>query len=299
MHLNLTGVGVALVTPFLPNKTIDFDGLTNVINHVIDGGVDYVVSLGTTGEVATLTTQEKHQVFDHTLTVVNKRVPVIAGFGGNNTQAILEDMSAYDCSQFDAILSVSPYYNKPTQEGIYQHYATIAKYAPVPVIVYNVPGRTSSNISAKTTLRLAQDCTNIIATKEASGDLAQCMDIIHNKQREDFALISGDDILTLPLLALGGQGVISVVANAFPHSFSTMVKAALEGDFVTARHFHYQLLTLFDLLFVEGNPAGVKATLKILGVCGDTLRLPLVNVSSATYQKLEQGMATSIAVRNT
>ena len=289
MSLSLQGTGVALVTPF-KNSVIDFEGLRDVIEYTIAGGVDYLVSLGTTGETPTLTPNEQLEVLDFTVKVVEERVPVVAGFGGNNTAAIVEAIQNYHFDGVDAILSSSPAYNKPTQEGLFQHYMAIEAVAPRPIIIYNVPGRTSKNISAATTLRLAHASEKFVAIKEASGDMHQCMKIIQGKP-EKFLLLSGDDNLTLPMMAFGGKGAISVVANAFPRPFSSMVKACLRGDFDTANALHYDLLNITDLLFIENNPAGVKAALKILNICSEEVRLPIVPVTENTYQQLKLEIA--------
>jgi 4-hydroxy-tetrahydrodipicolinate synthase len=285
------GTGVAMVTPFHPNGDIDFGGLEAVINHIIGGGVEYIVSLGTTGESATLSKDEKKQVWKRTVEFVNGRVPLVAGIGGNNTHEILKDLESFDATGYDAILSVSPYYSKPTQEGIYQHYKAIAGVSPLPVILYNVPGRTGSTVSAETTLRLAHDFKNIIATKEASGSFDIFNHIMRDKPA-DFLLISGDDAIALPMVALGGSGVISVVGNALPKALSDMVRFALAGDYTAARPLHNKLVEITNLMFAEGNPAGVKHALKESGVCGDTVRLPLVNVGSATAQKIAAQLKT-------
>lgn len=285
MMNTLLGTGIALITPFHPDGSVDYDGLSRLIDHVITGGVDYVVSLGTTGETATLTTEEKAQILRHTVETVNGRVPVIAGFGGNNTRQVIDDILQADLSGITAILSASPYYNKPTQEGIYQHYMAIATAAPIPVILYNVPGRTSSNITATTTLRLAHDHPNIIGIKEASGNLEQCMDIVKDKP-DGFLVISGEDALTLPMISFGMDGVISVIGNAFPQSYSQLVQLAMQGNFSAATQLQWKLADMLKLLFVEGNPAGVKCALRHIGICGDTLRLPLVNVSKATDDRI-------------
>lgn len=290
------GLGVALVTPFLPKGNIDHAGLERLIDHQIAGGVDYVVSMGTTGESVTLTKAEKKELLAQTIGFVRNRVPVVLGVGGNSTAEVVENLNAFDMDGVDAILSVSPYYNKPTQEGIYQHYKAIAQVALRPIILYNVPGRTASNMTAETTLRLAKDFRNIIAIKEASADLDQMGRILKHKPK-DFMLISGDDALTLPIIAMGGVGVISVVGNALPAEFGTLVKAALKGDLDTARREHLRLLELIGLLFAEGNPGGIKHVLKVLGLCGDTLRLPLVNVSETTAGKLYQALADADVVR--
>lgn len=283
------GTGVALITPFQPSGIVDFQGLTRLINHVIDGGVDYVVTLGTTGETATLTVAEKKEIVNHTVTTVAGRVPVILGHGGNNTAALIDGLQQLDLTGISALLSVSPYYNKPTQAGIIAHYTALAAATELPLILYNVPGRTSSNLTADTTLHLAHKVDNIKAIKEASGSIEQCMAIVAGRPN-DFLVISGEDALTLPMLSFGMDGVISVVANAFPKEYSDMVRAGLAGDFTTARTLHFELLHLIDLLFAEGNPGGVKCALKHLGICGDTLRLPLVNVSNDTDKAIKQAV---------
>lgn len=281
------GTGIALVTPFNPDQTIDFKGLENLINHTIEGGVEYLVSLGTTGETATLSKEEKQSVFDFTVKIVNGRAPLVAGIGGNSTLEIVEYIKNFSSKGFDAILSVSPYYNKPTQEGIYQHYKAISEVSSLPIILYNVPGRTGSNMNAETTLKLAHDFDNIIGIKEASGDFEQCSKILKDKP-ENFFLTSGDDPITLPLIAMGAVGIISVIGNALPQLLSTMVRMCLDGKFIEAQPLHFSLLDITSLCFVEGNPAGIKAVLKQLDVCGDTLRLPLVNVSSGTFTRIAE-----------
>lgn len=280
------GTGVAIVTPFKENRSVDFDGLERLIEHLISGGIDYLVVNGTTGESVTLSRQEKLDVLAFVIKINNGRVPVVFGIGGNNTQDILDCFHTYDFTGVDAILSVSPFYNKPSQEGIYQHYKAIAAICPLPLILYNVPARTGSHMEAETVLRLANDCKNVIGVKEASGVIFNSMKIIKNKP-EGFLVISGDDILNLPIIASGGDGIISVIANAFPKDYSSMVKAALIGDFKTAQQLHYKYFDMVHYMFVDGNPPGIKATLKILGICGDTLRLPLVKVTSSTFQALE------------
>jgi 4-hydroxy-tetrahydrodipicolinate synthase len=280
----LKGTGVALVTPFNAQLEVDYKALTRLVKHVTDGGVNYLVVMGTTGESVTLNKEEKKKVLSHIKSVNEGKLPIVLGIGGNNTQEILETIEHTDFTGITAILSVSPYYNKPTQEGIYQHYVKIADACPVPVILYNVPGRTSSNILPETTLRLAKH-KNIIGIKEAAGSVEQVMKIVHKKP-ENFMVISGDDALTLPFMSVGAVGVISVVANSNPKLFTEMVNHCLNADFIAAQKPHYQLLEIIDLLFVEGNPAGVKAALKALGIIDDYVRLPLVNVSEATYNKL-------------
>ncbi len=290
------GLGVALVTPFRSNGQIDYAGLEKLIDHQIAGGVDYVVSMGTTGESVTLTKAEKHELLAQTIGFVRNRVPVVLGCGGNNTAEVIETLNSFEMDGVDAILSVSPYYNKPTQEGIYQHYKALAQVALRPIILYNVPGRTGSNMTADTTLRLAKDFKNIIAIKEASANLDQMGRILKHKPK-DFMLISGDDALTLPIIAMGGVGVISVVGNALPNEFSALVNAALKGDLETARREHLRLIEVIDLLFAEGNPGGIKNVLKVLGVCGDHMRLPLVNISEGTAKKLYQALADAEVVK--
>lgn len=279
------GTGVATVTPFHADGQVDYDGLKNLVEHLISGGVEYLVSLGTTGESATLSKDEKKKIFKFTAEVVDGRLPLVAGIGGNSTYEVVEAIKSFDTEGYDAILSVSPYYNKPTQEGIYQHYAEVAKVSPLPVILYNVPGRTGSNIEAATTIRLANDFMNIIGIKEATGSFDQINEVLRDKP-EHFLFISGDDPVALPTIAMGGAGVISVIGNAFPRQFSDVVRKSLAGDFKAAQKGHYSLINFTRLMFVEGNPAGVKTALKHLSICGDTLRLPLVQVSSSTAAKI-------------
>jgi 4-hydroxy-tetrahydrodipicolinate synthase len=279
------GTGVAMVTPFDQDGSIDYQGLSKLINYQIDGGVDYLVSLGTTGESATLTKSEKESVWKFTAEVVNKRVPLMAGIGGNSTAEVLESLKKLNIKGYDAILSVSPFYNKPTQEGIYQHYKIIAEESPLPVLIYNVPGRTASNITAETTLRLAHNCNNIFGTKEASGNFDQFNAILRDKP-EDFLFISGDDGITLPLLAMGGSGVISVAGNAIPKHLSDMVRLCLAGDFKAAAPMHLKLTSFFSKLFSENNPGGIKSALKHLGICNDYLRLPLCPVSEQNSSEI-------------
>jgi len=281
------GTGVAVVTPFQTNGQVDYNGLKNVINYLIDGGVEYLISLGTTGENATLSQAEKDKVWAYTAEVAAGRVNLIAGIGSNNTHEVVEQIKQFKIAGYDAILSASPAYNKPTQEGIYQHYKAIAEVAPLPVILYNVPSRTGSNISAETTVRLATDFKNIIGIKEASGNFDQFNQVMRDKP-EEFLFISGDDPVTLPMIALGAVGVISVIGNALPRQFSDMTRLCLAGDFKAAQKIHSQLIDFTRLMFVEGSPAGVKVALKHLGICGDTLRLPLVQVSEATAAKIIQ-----------
>ncbi len=289
--INFSGTGVAIVTPFLNNGNIDFPRLKNLINFVIDGGVNYIVSMGTTGESVTLTKEEKQEVWKFTAEAVDKKIPLVAGIGGNCTADIVNATKKFHIEGFDAILSVSPYYNKPSQEGIYQHYQAIADVASLPIMIYNVPGRTGSNISAETTLRLATTFKNIIATKDASGNFDQYNQILKDKP-ESFLLISGDDPITLPMMAMGADGVISVAANAVPHLVSKMVDECAAGRFDSARPYHLKLIDLIGLLFAEGNPAGVKAALKAIGMCESFLRLPLVPASEALSISINKVMDT-------
>ena len=279
------GVGVALVTPFQSNGQVDFTALQRLVEHQINNGTDYLVVQGTTGESATLSSDEKKAVLDFIIEINAKRLPIVLGIGGNNTRAVLEAIKSTELKDVDGILSVSPYYNKPSQEGIYLHYKTISAATSKPIILYNVPGRTMSNVLAQTTLRIARDCKNIVAVKEASGNLEQVMEIINNKP-EGFVVLSGDDALTLPHMAIGGDGVISVVANAFPKRFSTLVHAAMENKMDLARDKHYELIEVIQQLFADGNPGGVKHVLKLLNICDDNLRLPLVPVTKDVADKL-------------
>ncbi|MFT3753504.1 MAG: 4-hydroxy-tetrahydrodipicolinate synthase [Paludibacter sp.] len=281
----LTGMGVALITPFKSDESIDFDALARLVEHQIKNGTDYLVVCGTTAETPTLTEKEKEEVTRFVLQCNAGRLPIVLGVGGNNTKAVVEKLQTYDFTGIDAILSVTPYYNKPSQEGLYQHYAAIAKASPVPVVLYNVPGRTGVNMTAETTLRLAKEFSNICAVKEASGNFTQIDDIIKNKPA-DFMVISGDDGITFPLITLGAVGVISVIGNAFPKEFSRMARLALEGDYASARKIHHSFTELIELLFVEGNPAGVKSMLAVMGMVENKLRLPLVPNTIKTYEKI-------------
>lgn len=283
------GTGVAMVTPFQPDGQVDYPALERLINHLIEGGLEYLVSLGTTGESATLSKDEKKQVFAFTAKTVNKRVPLLAGIAGNNTLEVVAEIKEFDTDGYDAILSASPHYNKPTQEGIYQHYKAIAEASPLPVILYNVPSRTGSSVNAETTVRLANDFKNIIGIKEASGNFELMNQLMRDKP-EDFLLISGDDPITLPMMAMGAVGVISVTGNALPKQVSDMVRLCLQGDYKGAQSAHYGLIEFTRLMFTEGSPAGVKTALMQLGVCGDTLRLPLVQVGEATAEKIAAEM---------
>lgn len=282
----LRGTGVALVTPFREDGAVDEAALQNLVNFVIDNGVQYLVSLGTTGETATLSKEEKKAVFELTVQVAAGRVPVVIGIGGNNTNELLEEFSYFDLSKAAAILSASPYYSKPSQEGIYQHYKALAQATDKPIILYNVPGRTASNITAETTLRLAHDFKNIAGIKEASGNMVQCMHILKGAPK-DFLVTSGDDHLAMPLIACGMDGVISVAANCFPKDFCQLIYHALAGDFARAQPYHHKLLEGFDLLFAENNPAGVKAFLSEMGLIQNQLRLPLVPLSQSIHQQVK------------
>lgn len=283
--VNLQGMGVALITPFRHDKSIDFPALERLIEYQIASGIDFLVVLGTTAETATLTPEERLQVKKFVKEKVAGRIPLIIGCGGNNTAALVEELKHEDFSGYSAILSVVPYYNKPSQEGIYQHYSAIAEASPLPVLLYNVPGRTGVNMTAATTLRLAADHPNIIGVKEASGNFGQMDEIIKHK-KEDFMVISGDDGITFPLITLGAVGVISVIGNAFPKEFSRMVRLALNGDYASARAIHHKFADLFSLLFVDGNPAGVKCLLHAMGYIENELRLPLVPTRIATHDKI-------------
>ena len=289
--INLKGMGVALVTPFKADKSIDFDALGRIIEYQIQNGVDYLVVLGTTSENPTLSPDEREAIKLFVAERVQGRVPMVLGVGGNNTAAVVREAREVDPQRFSAILSVVPYYNKPSQEGIYQHYKAIAEASPLPVILYNVPGRTGVNMTAETTLRLAAEFPHIIAIKEASGNMVQVDEIIKHKP-DDFMVISGDDAVTFPLITLGAVGVISVIGNAFPREFSRMVRLALAGDYAAARTIHHRFNDLFGLLFVDGNPAGVKCVLNAMGYCENELRLPLVPTRITTYEKIRHVLDT-------
>lgn len=284
---NFTGTGVAIVTPFTSKGEVDFPSLTKLVEHLIKGRVEYIVVLGTTGESTTLSKEEKQQVVEHIVKVNKKRLPLVLGVGGNNTAEIVETLKKSKLSDFSAILSVSPYYNKPSQEGIYQHYKAIAKASPLPIILYNVPGRTSSNIAWDTTIRLANEFRNIVAIKEASGNLEQCMKIIKHRP-DNFLIISGDDNLTLPMIASGADGVISVVANAYPLDFSDMVRHALIHDLKTAQKLHYKLMEITEQLFADGNPGGIKHVLALKKITQAYVRLPLVEPNDTVKTKLKK-----------
>ena len=279
------GTGVALVTPFKNDFSLDTEALTRIVNYVIAGGVEYLVVLGTTAETATLTKEEKEIVIKTVIEANQNRVPLVLGVGGNNTLEVVNELKNRDFTSFSAILSVSPYYNKPTQEGIYQHFKAISEASPLPIILYNVPGRTASNVLPATVLRLANEFKNIVAIKEASGDLVQAMKIIQHKPK-DFLVISGDDMVTLPMVLAGGAGVISVIGEGFPKQFSDMVRFGLDGQVKAAYQLHYELADAIDMIFEQGNPAGIKEVFKVLNLSENTVRLPLVNVNDDLKQRI-------------
>ncbi len=285
----IKGTGVAIVTPFKNDTSIDFSALKKITEHVIGGGVNYIVVMGTTGEAATLTKDEKKAVLSYVLEITDKRVPVIAGIGGNNTQEVINCLRYADLNDVDAILSVVPYYNKPGQKGIFQHFKTIAGCSPVPVILYNVPGRTCCSMSAETCIELAHECENIAGIKEASGDMTQVTKIIKGKP-ENFVLLSGDDMLSIPVISLGGSGVISVLANAFPSQCSEMIGHALRNNFRTARELQFRMVEMIELCFAEGNPSGIKAMLSALNLSHNILRLPLVPVSRPMLSRIQKAV---------
>lgn len=278
-------MGVALITPFKEDESVDYDALLRLVDYQLQNGTDYLVVLGTTAETPTLTEDEKKQIVELVVSRVNGQIPIILGEGGNNTRAIVEKLKKNDYVGIDGILSVVPYYNKPSQEGIYQHYKAIAEASSLPIISYNVPGRTGVNMTADTTLRIADDFPNIVAVKEASGNMTQ-MDEIIKRKPENFDVISGDDGVTFPLITLGAIGVISVIGNAFPKEFSRMTRLALEGDYNSALTIHHSFNELFNLLFVDGNPAGVKCMLNMMGYIENKLRLPLVPTRITTYEQI-------------
>ena len=282
----LRGTGVALVTPFNQKQQVDFDALGKVIEFVLHGGAEYLVSLGTTGETPTLEKSEKIDIINFTYEKAGSAIPVVVGIGGNNTREILDDLETYPLQKAVAILSTSPYYSRPSQQGIHSHYQMIAQTSPKPVILYNIPARTGSNIAAETTIRLANECDNVLGIKEASGNMVQCLHILKNRPAE-FLVTSGDDHFALPLIAAGMDGVISVAANCFPKEYSEMIRKSLQSDFHSAKGFLYKLLEGFDLLFEENNPAGVKAFLAEMGLIENYLRLPLVPLSETVHQKLK------------
>jgi 4-hydroxy-tetrahydrodipicolinate synthase len=283
------GTGIAIVTPFKNDSSIDFTALGRVINHIIAGGVNYIVVLGTTGESVTLTKDEKQAIIAYIKEAVDGRIPLVAGIGGNNTQEVINNIRHTDLTGIDGVLSVAPYYNKPTQRGLVQHFKAIATCSPLPVIIYNVPGRTGCNVTADTCLELAHECKNIAGVKEASGDLTQIMKIIKGKP-ENFSVISGDDMLTIPVISAGGIGVISVLGNAFPAACAELVNHALRNNFKAAREIQYKYLEMIELLFVEGNPCGIKAIMSVMNLGQNILRLPLVPVSRTTMTRIQKAV---------
>jgi len=286
----LRGTGVALVTPFQQNFSVDYTALGKVIDFVIDGGVNYVVSLGTTGETPTLSKEEKKEIALFTYDKVAGRVPVVVGIGGNNTDELVQELGSFPLDKAVAVLSASPYYSKPSQEGLFQHYKALAAASPKPILLYNVPGRTGRNLNASTTIRLAKEVKNIAGIKEASGDMAQCMEILRDMPK-DFLVVSGDDALAFPQIACGMEGVISVAANAYPKAFSDMVNAALKSDLRTAKQLNDRLIAGYELMFAENNPAGVKAMMSEMKLIGNYLRLPVVPVSDGLQGKIKTYVA--------
>ena len=281
------GLGIALITPFCKDGSVDYKSLVRLMEYQLDNGADFLCILATTGETPCLTKDEKQKIKDLVVSTVKGRVPILMGCGGNNTAAIVEELHTGDFRGIDGVLSVCPYYNKPSQEGLYQHFKTIAAATSLPVVLYNVPGRTGVNLKAETTVRLARDCENIVAIKEASGSLEQVDEIIKNKPK-DFAVISGDDALTFPMISCGAEGVISVIGNALPKEFSRMIRLEFKGEYEGARKIHHRFTELFSLLFVDGNPAGVKAMLHEMGFIENILRLPLVPTRISTLQKMSE-----------
>lgn len=284
---SIRGLGVALITPFKSDKSVDFDALANLLEYLIRSKVDYIVVLGTTGETPALFPDEKKAIREFIIEKTAGRIPLVLGIGGNNTMMVIDEIRKTDLAGFEAILSVVPYYNKPSQEGIYQHYRAISQASPLPIILYNVPGRTGVNMTAETTLRIARDCDNVIGIKEASGNFAQIEDIIKYKS-PGFTVISGDDAITYPLITLGAEGVISVIGNAFPAEFGEMVRMCLKGKFIDALSIHFKFQELFKLLFLDGNPAGVKCALNALGFIENELRLPLVPTRIQTNEEIHR-----------
>ncbi len=287
------GTGVAIVTPFRDDSGVDYDALGRVVNHVINGGVNYIVVMGTTGEAPTLSMDEKKSVLSCVAEATGSRVPLVTGIGGNNTREVIDTIKELNLEGVDGILSVAPYYNKPSQSGIFEHFKAIAANSPLPLIIYNVPGRTSCNINSDTCLRLAHECKNIVAVKEASGDLAHIMRIMKGKP-EDFLVISGDDMLTLPIMAAGGAGVISVLANAYPAECSYLVNYLLKNNFKSAREIQFRLIERIELCFADGNPSGIKAFLSILNLCSNNLRLPLVPVNQSVLSRIQKAVEEAV-----
>ncbi len=287
MDKQFCGTGVAIVTPFLADGQIDFPALQSILEYLISNKIDYVVVLGSTGEALTISATEKKQMVEFVVKVVDKRIAVVVGFSNSDTAALLAEIKTSDFTGVDGILSSSPAYNKPTQEGIYQHFKLVAQHSPVPIILYNVPGRTAGNMLPDTVIRLANEFDNIVGIKEASGDLVQCMELVHRRPSPNFALLSGDDFLALPLIAIGFDGLISVMANAYPAMSSELVAAARKADITTAQYIHYQLLPFIHLLFTENNPAGIKLAMHILNLCKAHLRLPLVEGTAYLEKQLQ------------
>lgn len=283
----LTGAGVAITTPFFPNDLIDFNALAAQVEHVIQGGIDYIVLFGTTGESVTISNEEKTEAVQKVISMISGRVPLVVGFGGNNTNELVNHIKEFDFTNIDAILSVCPYYNKPNQEGIFHHYKAVCEASPVPVILYNVPGRTVVNIEPDTTIRIAKECPNVIAIKEATDNMDQVMDLL-NRKPENLLVIAGDDALALLFISLGAHGAISVIANAFPRDFASLIHASIDGDFATARQFHYKLLPLMQILLKSGNPSGIKAVLSVAGFCGNHFRLPVHGVSAPQFEIIQK-----------
>lgn len=281
------GTGVAVITPFLKDKTVDYDSLSHLINHLITNGIDYLVALGSTAEAATLNADEKIKIASLFVTINQGRVPLVIGVGGNNTMEVVQELKTRDFTGYDAILSVSPSYNKPTQEGLYQHYKALSQASPLPIILYNVPGRTAQNIKPNTVLRLAQDFKNIIGIKEAAGDMAQALELLRIKPVE-FDIISGDDLLALPITAAGGSGVISVIGQGIPNDFSKMIRLGLAGSLMEANAILFKMMPLIELVFAEGNPAGIKSILHQKNLCENILRLPLTPVSQELNEQISQ-----------
>jgi 4-hydroxy-tetrahydrodipicolinate synthase len=286
LRTQLRGTGVAIVTPFKADESIDFDALRKLIDYIIDNGIEYVVTLGTTGETPTLSKEEKFELIDFTMKQVNNRVPVVVGVGGNHTREVVQHLETFPLDKAIAVLSAAPYYNKPSQEGIYQHYKAIAAASPKPVIMYNVPGRTGRNMEAETTIRLANEVDNIVGIKEAGNSIPQCMQLLRDRP-DNFLIVSGDDDLVMPELACGADGVISVAANCFPRAFSDMVRSGLAHDFVKAKQLNDPLIEAYSLLFKENNPAGVKGFLAEMGIVQNYLRLPLTPLSAGVYQQIK------------
>ena len=289
VHNIFKGLGIALITPFLEDGSVDYKSLIRQVEYQLDNGADFFCILATTGETPTLTAEEKQKIKDLVVDLVGGRVPILVGCGGYNTAEIVQELKTRDFKGVDGILSVCPYYNKPSQEGLYQHFKTIASATSLPVVLYNVPGRTGVNMKAETTVRLARDCQNIVAIKEASGNLEQVDEIIKNKPK-DFDVISGDDALTFPMISCGAVGVISVIGNALPREFSKMIRLQMKGEYDGARKIHHRFIDLFSLLFVDGNPAGVKAMLHEMGYIQNVLRLPLVPTRISTLQRMSEIM---------